>query len=353
MENFADLYSDYLICSTSYITATGMASILDIKHDKITQELTKRNYDSKFLWQRVKPYIKELTQSKEIITLSFDDSIEEKRYTDDSEINCWHYDHTFGRSLKGVNFLTALVEVGGMRLPVSVEFVKKDLWVIDPKTGKKKRKASVTKNELFRKMLRECDSKFRFDYVLADSWYSSLENMICCKEELNRDFIMALKSNRKVALSKESKEKKEYISIETLQPGQQTVEIWLEELDFPLLLTKQVFKNENDTVGELYLACSDSNLSYDQITTIYKKRWGVEEYHKSIKSNTGFAKSPTKTIKTQTNHYILSIVAYVKLEWLKQRTNKNHFAMKAQIYRAAQKAAQEELAILSKPKRAA
>ncbi len=124
---------------------------------------------------------------------------------------------------------------------------------------------------------------------------------------------------------------KQYISIETLQPGEQTVEIWLEELDFPLLLTKQVFKNEIDTVGELYLACSDLNLSNDQITTIYKKRWGVEEYHKSIKSNTGFAKSPTKTIKTQTNHYVLSIVAYVKLEWLKQRTQKNHFAMKAQI----------------------
>lgn len=354
MENFADLYSDYLICSTSYTTATGMSSLLNIKHDRVTQELTKRNYDSKFLWQRVKPYVHELTQSKDIITLSFDDSIQEKSYTDDSELNCWHYDHNFGRSVKGVNFLTALVEVGGMKLPVGVEFVKKDSWVVDSKTGKNKRKASVTKNELFRKMLKECNGKFHFDYVLADSWYSSAANMICCKKVLNRHFIMALKSNRKVALSKENKDnKQQYISIETLQPGQQTVEIWLKELDFPLLLIKQVFKNENDTVGELYLACSDLNLSYDQITTIYKKRWGVEEYHKSIKSNTGFAKSPTKTIKTQTNHYVLSIVAYVKLEWLKQRTNKNHFAMKAQIYLAAQKAAQTELAVLSKPRTAA
>lgn len=353
MENFVDLYTDYLICSTSYTTATGMSSLLNIKHDKITQALSKRDYDSKFLWQRVKPYVQELSQSKETITLSFDDSIEEKLYTDESELNCWHYDHSLGRSVKGVNFLSALVEVGGMKLPVGVEFVKKDTWAIDPKTGKNKRKASITKNELFRKMLRECNGKFYFDYVLADCWYSSVENMICCKEELKRNFIMALKSNRKVALSKKNKENKDYISIETLQPGQQTVEIWLEELDFPLLLTKQVFKNENGTVGELYLACSDLNISYDQITTIYKKRWGVEEYHKSVKSNTGFSKSPTKTIKTQTNHYVLSIIAYVKLEWLKQRTNKNHFAMKAQIYLAAQKAAQAELIELSKPRRVA
>jgi len=51
--------------------------------------------------------------------------------------------------------------------------------------------------------------------------------MICCKEELNNHFIMALKSNRKVALSKENKGNMEYMSIETLQSGQQTVEIWL------------------------------------------------------------------------------------------------------------------------------
>ena len=270
MENFEDLYTDYLISSSSYTTATGMASLLSIKHDKITQELSKGNYNSKFLWKKVKAYIQELTQSKDTIVLSFDDSIQEKQYTDESALNCWHYDHVFGRSVKGVNFLTALVEVGSMRLPCCVEFIKKDRLVTDPKTGKEKRKSSVTKNELFRQMLRECHGKFMFDYVLADSWFSSVENMICCKEELKTDFIMALKSNRKAALSLEDKNAKKYVSIKTLQPGQQTVEVWFEELDFPLLLTKQVFKNENDTVGELYLACSDLNLSYDKITATSK-----------------------------------------------------------------------------------
>ncbi len=132
-----------------------------------------------------------------------------------------------------------------------------------------------------------------------------------------------------------------------LQPGQQTVEVWLEELGYPLSLIKQDFKNEDETVGELYLACSDLTLTYEQITAIYKKRWGVEEYHKSVKSNVGLAKSPTKTIRTQTNHFMLSLIAYVKLEWLKQRIGQNHFAMKAKIYLAAQKAVYFELKKLS------
>jgi hypothetical protein len=54
---------------------------------------------------------------------------------------------------------------------------------------------------------------------------------------------MALKNNRKVALSKKNKDNKQYISIKTLKPRKQNLEIWLKELNFPLLLTKQVFKN--------------------------------------------------------------------------------------------------------------
>jgi len=53
------------------------------------------------------------------------------------------------------------------------------------------------------------------------------------------------------------------------------------------------------------------------MTTIYKKRWKVEEYHKSLKQNAAFAKSPIHTIKTQTNHFIASILAFMKYEVLK------------------------------------
>ncbi|NQY10303.1 MAG: transposase, partial [Flavobacteriales bacterium] len=46
---------------------------------------------------------------------------------------------------------------------------------------------------------------------------------------------------------------------------------------------------------------NDLGADSKQITTIYKKRWKVEEYHKSIKSNTCFAKSPSRTTTTQKN----------------------------------------------------
>jgi len=321
--------------------------MLSISHDKITRKLSQECYDSKYLWKVVKTYVDELSWGTDPKVLSIDDSIEEKQYTDESELVCWHFDHTFNRPVKGVNFITALLEVKGMRLPCCVEFIKKDKWETDAKTGKEKRVASKTKNELFREIATICRKNFRFDYIACDSWFSSSENMRHVKQGPGVNFVMALKSNRKVALSEDDKRKNVYVGIETLQPGQQPVEIWLEKLDFPLLLTRQVFKNEDDTVGELYLACSDLSLTSGQISAIYKKRWGVEEYHKSLKSNLCFAKSPTKTTKTQLNHFHLCIIGYVKLEFLKQRTELNHFAMKTKIYQAAISAAHDALKKLS------
>lgn len=350
MENFEDLYTDYLICSTGQVTATGLSQMLngEVSHDKITRSLANDNYDSKYLWKSVKPMVQELSRGGEKVFLIFDDSIEEKQYSDENDVICWHYDHVFQRNVKGVNFLTALLDIGGARLPCAVEFVKKNIWEADKKTGKQKRKSSKTKNETFREMVSNCSQRLSIDYVLADSWYSSSENMRMLKEQ-GLNFIIALKSNRKIALTRQDKQLKKFISIEALQPGQQAVEAWLEDLDFPLSLIKQTFKDEGDTVGELYLVCSDLSLSYEQITTNYKKRWGVEEFHKSVKSNTNFSRSPTHTVKTQCNHFMLAILAYVKLEWLKLRHRKNHFAMKNQIYQAALIAAKTELLKLSTP----
>ncbi len=77
-----------------------------------------------------------------------------------------------------------------MRLTCVVEFVKKDLWVTDEKSGLQKRKASKTKNEMFQEMVKDCTYKCRFDYVLADSWFSSVENMQTIQGEGNIDLYL-------------------------------------------------------------------------------------------------------------------------------------------------------------------
>ena len=35
--------------------------------------------------------------------LIFDDTIQEKPYTDENDLICWHYDHSQNRTVKGIN----------------------------------------------------------------------------------------------------------------------------------------------------------------------------------------------------------------------------------------------------------
>lgn len=344
-----DLYTDYLLVCPTQITATGLSAFTsdEIGHDKFTRMLSSEAFSSKSLWENVKPMCHEIKSSDAV--LIFDDSIEEKKYTDSNELMQWHYDHTVGRSVKGVNFLTALYHSNEMSLPVCVDFVRKTKPFINKK-GKLIYKSTTSKNQMYRDMLYQSCYNIDFKYVLNDSWFSAADNMSYVCEVCKKHFIMALKENRKVALSKEDKENGVYVSIKSLGLEECVLSVYFEQLDFPVIISKQVFKNGDGSTGVLYLASSDLSLTYTQMTTIYKKRWKVEEYHKSIKSNAAFAKSPTRTPRTQVSHFIASIMAYVKLERLKVRNNKNHFAMKNQILLQATKAAYQELRNLSTPK---
>ena len=189
-------------------------------------------------------------------------------------------------------------------------------------------------------------NQLKFKYILADSWFGSAANMRFIQKK-KKFFIFDMKTNRKVALSEQERNAGHWTKINQIDiPNNTPVRVWLKDLEFPLLLTKQVFTNKNQSTGVRFLVSNDFNLSDDDFTTLYKKRWSVEEYHKSLKQNAAIAKSPTRTLKTQSNHIFASIMAYVKLEKLKFASQLNHFAMKSKIYLAASKAAFKELAAL-------
>ena len=351
-----DLYTDYLLSSTSQTSATGLSRLVDgeISHDSVTRFLGQNDFTSKSLWLNVKSLVR--THECADACLVFDDMIVEKAYTDENDLVCWHYDHSKGRSVKGVNLLSAFYvsqkdeKASPLRVPVGFKLIQKPLAMCDVKTKKEIRKSEQTKNEMMRDMITiAIYNQLLFKYVLADSWFASVENMafIADKKKL---FIFDMKVNRLAILHSESADKpskkSQWTSINELDiPENTPVQVWLKDLDFPVLLVKQVFKNEDDsTQGCRFLVSNDLSLSYNDFATIYKKRWSVEEYHKSTKQNASIAKSPTRTIKSQSNHLFCAIWAYVKLEKLKFQTNLNHFQLKAKIYLKALKAAFGELA---------
>lgn len=353
MRRLLDLYTDYLLSSFGQVTATGLSKVVDgsISHDKITRMLSENQYTSKDLWNEVKSIVRQVENDSGC--LIFDDTLLEKPYTDENDVVGWFYDHSENRSKKGINLLTAfyhcqlLNEELPLRVPVAFECVKKDITYTDSKTGKSKRKSSVTKNKLMQQMIIQCiRNRLRFDWILADSWFASSDNMLFIHRR-KKSFIMDIKSNRLVALSQKDRSAGRWINIDKLNLKPATpVKVFLKDLEIPVLLCKQVFINKDNSTGEMYLVTNNLELTSDDFETLYKKRWSVEEYHKSIKQNASAEKSPTRTQITQQNHLFASILAYIKLEKLKFSNKMNHFALKSKIYNAAIKAAFKELYVL-------
>ena len=114
-----ELYTDYLICNNGFATATGLSAMLDgdISHDQMTRFLSSKAFTSKDLWRQVKATIRQIEQEEGC--LIFDDTIQEKAWTDENEIMCWHFDHCKGRSVKDTNMLTALYYSGEVSIPVA------------------------------------------------------------------------------------------------------------------------------------------------------------------------------------------------------------------------------------------
>src|SRR5499433_2503308 len=140
-----DLYTDYLISSFGTTTATGLSTLLDgrVSHDQITRMLAGKKHGSAELWQLIKPQVRRMQSDEGVMII--DDSIEEKPYTDENDIVCWHYDHSKDRLVKGINFLTALYSSQEVNVPVGFHLVAKTKKYLDPKTQKEKRRSPVTK----------------------------------------------------------------------------------------------------------------------------------------------------------------------------------------------------------------
>ena len=68
--------------------------------------LSRQDYTSKDLWRQVKAMVREVEDVQGV--LIFDDTIQQKAWTDESDLICWHYDHCSGCTVKGINLLNAL-----------------------------------------------------------------------------------------------------------------------------------------------------------------------------------------------------------------------------------------------------
>ena len=255
MNKLLDLYSDNLISQNNLATATGLSNIMDkkISHDQVTRLLNNSKFGSKELWDFVKQDVRE-AEEQDIGVLILDDCIEEKPHTSENDIICWHYSHTKGIHVKGVNILSCLVRYADISYPISYEIIHKNEKYFCKKDNKEKRRSKIKKNEHFRNLIKQTrKNNVHFKYVLADNWFGAKDNFEFL-QKIGKYFIIGINSNRTIALTKEDKLSGRFKKISELDIKEShAVEVYLKGIDFPVTLIKKVLTNENGTTGTLYL----------------------------------------------------------------------------------------------------
>jgi hypothetical protein len=339
-----ELYTGYLISSFGQAPATGLSAMLSgaISHDEVTRFLSARDYTAKDLWLEVKKTVRQIENDEAV--LIFDDTLQEKTWTDENEVMCWHFDHCQNRMVRGLNILNALYHAQDISIPVAFEVIKKPITFCDVGTQQVKRRSEVTKNTLLQQMSTTCiNNQLKFRYVLMDSWFSAKENFELIRAR-HKHFVAVLKGNRLVALSEADRQQGCCVRVDSLVlSDKQAVRGWPKGFNQEVLIVRRVFTNKDGSSGELNLVCSDLTCDGERVATLHQKRWKVEEFHKSFKSNAGLAKSPTRRVRTQQNHVFMSMYAVFKLECLKITHKLNHFALRSKLYIKAIKLAYDEL----------
>jgi hypothetical protein len=98
-----DLYTDFLIVQNSLATSTGCAELINhkVKHDTFTRALSIQKYDSKFLWGNNSKLVRSIQNDNGV--LISDNSVIHKLYSKRNELINYHYDHAFGKAVKGAD----------------------------------------------------------------------------------------------------------------------------------------------------------------------------------------------------------------------------------------------------------
>ena len=282
-------YCQYLLSSQINYTMTNLAEHLEtISHDAINYYLKREKLTPRLLWDNVKEVVEADTNGQII----FDDSVLDKRYSEEIEIVRRQYSGNEHGVLKGIGTVSC----------VYVNPTIQRFWVIDYRIfnpdvdGKTKidHEKDMLQNLVYHKLL-------PFDTVLMDTWYAGHSLMLYI-DSLEKVYYCPLKDNR---LVDDTFAKEKYKRIELLEWSTEELECGkiVKIKGFPAQKKVKLFRVTVSPNRTDYIATNDlSQSSTDVVQEVCKVRWKVEEFHRELKQLTGVESCQCRKGRIQRNH---------------------------------------------------
>lgn len=314
-----NLYSNFLIANQNRYSGAELSRVEPsgrMAHDSVTRWLMKADFRPQDLWRYAKPLVR-----AEAGYLVLDDTVVSKPFARNIDLARHQYSGREHREINGIGIVNLLwTDVVGSQ----TEYVPVDYRLYAPDHDGK------GKNDHFRDMLDKAEKRgFSPSYVLFDSWYGGLDNLKAIRKK-GWHWVTDLKKNRLVATAPH-----EHVAVSGLDLDEGTVKhVWLKGYG-NIVVARLVLKN-GDT---RYIASSDTNIDgYGTLVEHWQQRWPIETFHQGLKQNTGVGNCSAQRAHAQKTHIFSSMVAFLKLERLRQKTGQTWYEQKAAITRPATRA---------------
>jgi hypothetical protein len=156
-----------------------------------------------------------------------------------------------------------------------------------------------TKNDHFREMLKTAHERgVQPEAVIADSWYSSLNNLKFIRD-LGWIWVMGLRKNRVVNRGE---------NLGKLAIPDEGLKVHLRGYGWITVYRFETTKGRTDFIGT-----NLENPTRKMVEDLVKKRWSIEVYHRELKQTCGLQNCQSRTGRAQRNHIGFSILTWIRM----------------------------------------
>ena len=305
-------YIHFLIASVDVFTCTEAAKCqpsgeTSPSHDAFTRLLQRQPPDTDALWTEVNSIVE-----PEKGFLIADDTLLDKPYAKKMDLVYHQWSGKQHRIVNGINVSTLLWTNGSATIPV-------DFRIYDIKSDGK------TKNDHFQDMLRRAKERnFKPNFILFDSWYSSVDNLKIIRK-YGWHWLTRLKKNRLV-----NPDNTKNMQIQDVEIPSEGRKVHLKAYGFI-----KVFKIVTEDGDIEYWATDVLEMDEPKRKMMGGYSWKIEEYHRGIKQFCGVERCQARKGLSQRAHILFSVRAFLRLEVERLKTGISWFETKRRIIRTA------------------
>jgi len=299
-----ELYCSFLQVTSQKYSSIGLSEVspVELSHDAISRWLEHTNFQPKDIWEAAE---KEVIGSKGVIIA--DDVVLNKSRSEKMELTAWQYSRTEHDIVKGIGVLNMLWKNS------EESVTPMDYRIYHPPTDGK------TKNDHFRDMLGLAKKRGVCPCaVLADTWYSSLDNLKYIRD-LGWIWVMPLRKNRAVGRKQK---------IEDLDIPEDGSYIHLRGYGW---ITVYKFVTTNGRID--YIGTNMDSPTRENVEALVKDRWSIEVFHRELKQTCGIERCQSHYGRAQRNHIGLSILSWMRKNQIRNLQHISLYQQKWEVVR--------------------